>query len=270
VNLGLEEGRVIGCLIEKQLTTPQQYPLTLNALTAACNQSSNRDPVVYYEEPSIEQALTRLKDSGLVRFVHPSHGRSVTRYAQVIGEQLALHDRRLAILAVLLLRGSQTAGELRARTERMAPFEGIGGVEEELRAMSGGPEPLTARLPRRPGQKEERWAQLLAPGGDAASGGTVEVGQRLEPALATPEASRRPGTSAELAAAPALTDGPALGGVADVAGASGDAFAPGGPLHPVLDVREQLAVIAGDVASLRAEVAALHAALETLQARLFQ
>jgi uncharacterized protein YceH (UPF0502 family) len=162
VRLNTEQARIVGSLIEKQLTTPQQYPLTLNALVLACNQSSNRDPVVSYDEWTVEQALASLKDAGLVRFVYPSHGRSVTRYRQVLDERLALDQPLLAILAVLLLRGPQTVGELRARSERMAPLEGIGAVEAELRRLSEAVEPLVARLARRPGQKEERWAQLLA------------------------------------------------------------------------------------------------------------
>src|SRR5580658_4968748 len=105
MQLSAEEGRVVGSLIEKQLTTPQQYPLTLNALVLACNQSSNRDPVVSYAERTVEETLAALKGAGLVRFVHPSHGRSVIRYRQVVEERLALEDRELALLGVLLLRG---------------------------------------------------------------------------------------------------------------------------------------------------------------------
>jgi uncharacterized protein len=161
VELTPEEGRVIGSLVEKQLTTPQQYPLTLNSLLLACNQSSNRDPVVNYEEGQVERALRSLKDAGLVRFVYPSHGRSVTRYEQLLPERLALTDEQVSLLAVLLLRGPQTSGELRGRTERMARFDGIGGVEDELRRMTELPDPLVVRLGRRPGQKEERWAQLV-------------------------------------------------------------------------------------------------------------
>jgi uncharacterized protein YceH (UPF0502 family) len=155
------EARVIGSLAEKQLTTPQQYPLTVNALVLACNQSSNRDPVVNYDEPLVETALSALKDAGLLRFVHPSHGRSVTRYRQVVDERFGLGPRSLAILAVLLLRGPQTVGELRTRTERMADFAHLGDVEAELEGLSSLPEPLVRRLQREPGQKEERWAQLL-------------------------------------------------------------------------------------------------------------
>src|SRR5271165_6337389 len=119
------EARVIGSLAEKQLTTPQQYPLTLNALVLACNQSSNREPVVDYDDTIVETALSTLKDAKLLRFVHPSHGRSVTRYRQVMDEHFGLDARGLAVLAVLILRGPQTLGELRARTERMADFEHI-------------------------------------------------------------------------------------------------------------------------------------------------
>jgi hypothetical protein len=161
VRLTSEEARVVGSLIEKQLTTPQQYPLTLNALVLACNQSSNREPVVAYDERTVDETLTGLKDAGLVRFVHPSHGRSVLRYRQVLDERLALDAPRLALVGVLLLRGPQTVGELRLRTERMAQFDGIGAVESDLQYLAELPEALVLRLPRRPGQKEERWAQLL-------------------------------------------------------------------------------------------------------------
>jgi len=156
-----EEARVIGSLIEKQLTTPQQYPLTLNALLLACNQSSNREPVVDYDERTVDNALVSLKAAGLLRFVHPSHGRSVARYEQLLQEKLAISTQQLALVGVLLLRGPQTGGELRSRTERMAQFDGIAQVESELQRLSTLPEPVVARLPRRPGQKEERWQQLL-------------------------------------------------------------------------------------------------------------
>lgn len=155
------EARVIGSLAEKQLTTPQQYPLTLNALVLACNQSSNRDPVVAYDEATVEESLDCLKEAGLLRFVHPGHGRSATRYRQVIDERFGLDARGLSVMAVLMLRGPQTVGELRARTERMAEFDALSDVAAELERLCSGPDPLARRLPRRPGQKEERWAQLL-------------------------------------------------------------------------------------------------------------
>ena len=225
MRLGPESGRVIGSLIEKQLTTPQQYPLTLNALLSACNQSSNRDPVVFYDERLVEETLVHLKEIGLVRFVHPSHGRSVRRYAQLLGEQLALDTGRLAVLAVLLLRGPQTAGELRAWTERMAAFDGIGSVESELKAMSEGLEPLVRQLSRRPGQKEERWMQLLAGGGldgEPDSEADVVDARRRDDAF----------------------EPPAVPGEPFSAGLAGD-----------------VDLLRAEVASLRAEVAALRAEL---------
>ncbi len=165
---------MVGSLAEKALTTPQHYPLTLNALVSACNQSSNRDPIVNYGESEVEGVLLELKDLHLVRFVHPSHGRSVVRYRQVLDELLGLDARRLSLLAVLLLRGPQTLGELRIRTERMAEFDGLGAVEHDLEALAQGEEPLVARLPRRPGQKEERWSQLLAEEPDRGPEGAGE------------------------------------------------------------------------------------------------
>ena len=151
----------MGCLVKKQLTTPQQYPLTLNALVAACNQTSNRNPVVSYDERTVERAVTSLKGQGLLRFVHPSHGRSATRYRQVLDEVLGLDTPKLALLAVLLLHGPQTPGELRARAARMAPFADPHAVERELGALAGGDDPLVVRLPREPGRKELRWSQRI-------------------------------------------------------------------------------------------------------------
>ena len=167
MRLSAEEARVIGCLIEKQLTTPDQYPLTLNALLLACNQSSNRDPVVTFDEGTVERALAALKVAGLVRVVHPSHGRSVTRYQQLLGEQVAISERQAALVSVLLLRGPQTGGELRSRSARLSGFDDIAEVDMELEHLSRLPDPVVARLPRRPGQKEERWVQLLT---DSATG----------------------------------------------------------------------------------------------------
>jgi uncharacterized protein YceH (UPF0502 family) len=156
------EGRVVGSLIEKQLTTPQQYPLSLNALTLACNQTSNRDPVVSFGEGDVQTTLDSLKAKGLVRFVLPSHGRSVVRYRHVLDEKLALDARQLSLLGVMLLRGPQTVGELRTRTERMADFDTIGEVEHDLDGLTRRDPALVQRLDRRPGQKEDRWTQLLA------------------------------------------------------------------------------------------------------------
>ena len=113
MELAAEELRVIGSLIEKELTTPQQYPLTLNALVLACNQTSNRNPIVTYDERTVESTVLGLKDRGLTRIVHPSHGRSATRYRQILHEALYLEQPELAVLGVLMVRGPQTLNELR-------------------------------------------------------------------------------------------------------------------------------------------------------------
>jgi uncharacterized protein YceH (UPF0502 family) len=152
---------VLGSLLEKQLTTPQQYPLTITSLLAACNQTTNRDPIVDYDEDAVTSAIDELKRLRLVRSVLPSHGRSVVRYRHVLDETLALDTSQCALLAVLLLRGPQTVGELRIRTERMTEFDGLNGVENELEFLATREEPLTRKLGRRPGQKEERWATPL-------------------------------------------------------------------------------------------------------------
>jgi uncharacterized protein len=164
--------RVLGSLVEKAFTTPQQYPLTINALVGACNQTSNREPVVSYDESTVLSALDQLKDQRLVRFVLPSHGRSVVRYRQVLEETLGLDARQCAILSVLLLRGPQTVGELRTRTERTARFDGLDEIEHELDLLASRAEPLAASLGRRPGQKEERWTSSLH-GPDPVPSGNV-------------------------------------------------------------------------------------------------
>lgn len=202
IELNPEEVRVVGALAEKQLTTPQQYPLTLNALVAACNQSSSRNPIVSYGERLVESTLAGLKEKHLVRFVHPSHGRSVTRYRQVLEELLGLDERQLALLAVLFLRGAQTVGELRGRTERMAEFAGLDHVEEEMEGLVTRDEPLATRLAREPGRKEMRYAHLLGgsvPEGGVAGGSTpapvAEASRWIAPASDHDLADRRPGPS---------------------------------------------------------------------------
>ena len=169
VDLSAEELRVLGSLVEKQLTTPQQYPLTLNALVLACNQTSNRDPVAAYDEAAVEAAVRSVKNRGLAGFVHPSHGRSALRFRHTLDEALGLEPRPLALLAVLALRGPQTLGELRTRTERMVRFDDLGEVEAELDALARRTEPLVERLGRRPGQKEERYRHLLGDGAVAVA-----------------------------------------------------------------------------------------------------
>jgi uncharacterized protein len=152
------ELRVLGCLIEKQRTTPDAYPLSLNALRHACNQSTNRDPVVDYDEESIRAALQRLGGRGWTRLASGPGSRAV-KYRHLFDEALGLDGAEVALLAVLMLRGPQTLGELKSRTERLHRFESLSAVEEALIAL--GERELVARLPRRPGQKEERFAHLL-------------------------------------------------------------------------------------------------------------
>lgn len=173
-----EELRVLGCLVEKQMTTPDQYPMTLNALVLACNQKSNRDPVVHYGEDTVERAVTSSKTKGFVRFVHPSHGRSALRYGHLMLEKLGVSERQLALLAVLALRGAQTPGELRARTERMAEWSDLADLERELDRLRGLDVALVRRLGRRPGQSQDRYVQLL--GGDASP--EANAGPAPEPA----------------------------------------------------------------------------------------
>lgn len=158
---------MLGCLIEKQRTTPDAYPLSLNALRLACNQSTNRDPVVDYEEETIRGALQRLGGRGWTRLASGPGSRAV-KYRHLFGEALGLDDGDLALLAALMLRGPQTLGELKSRTERLHRFESLAAVEEALIVL--GERGLVARLPRRPGQKEERFAHLL---GDDAEDGTA-------------------------------------------------------------------------------------------------
>ncbi|MFL5980836.1 MAG: YceH family protein [Gaiellaceae bacterium] len=163
------EIRVLGCLIEKQRTTPDQYPLSLNALRLACNQTTNRDPVVEYDERTIKGALDRMSHRGWTRFASGASSRAL-KYRHLLDEALSLSGPELSLLAVLMLRGPQTLGELKARTERMHRFESLAQVAETIERLEG--RELVAQLERRPGQKEERYVQLL--GGDAPAEAVAE------------------------------------------------------------------------------------------------
>jgi uncharacterized protein YceH (UPF0502 family) len=156
------EIRVLGCLIEKQRTTPDTYPLSLNALRLACNQATSRDPVVDYDEPTIRQALERLSFKRWVRLAS-GPGSRAAKYRHLLDDALGLDDQELALLAVLMLRGPQTTGELKQRTERLHPFA-TGELEETLERLTD--RELVARLARRPGEKGERYEQLLGSGAD--------------------------------------------------------------------------------------------------------
>lgn len=189
------QARVLGALIEKSLTTPQQYPLSANAVVLACNQSTNRSPVVAYSEDEVLEVLEELRSLRLVRFALPSHGRSVVRYRHVLDEVLGADARQLSLLAMLVLRGPQTLGELRARTERMADFDSAGDVEHDLERMAAGEPPLVRRLARQPGQKEERWVQTLWSGEGslaAEAGGETAAGEPGRAATGEPPTAARP------------------------------------------------------------------------------
>jgi uncharacterized protein YceH (UPF0502 family) len=180
------EQRVLGCLIEKRFTTPEQYPLTLNALRLACNQSTNRDPVVAYDEETVYTAAQRLYQYGLARLASGHTSRAI-KYRHLAEEALGLGREQLAVLAVLLLRGPQTPGELKARSERMAD---VGSLEQTERLLDGLIEHGYARrLERRPGQKEDRFVHLLGAGDEAAA---VAEDGRAPAAQAAPAAPAPP------------------------------------------------------------------------------
>jgi uncharacterized protein len=155
------ELRVLGCLLEKQRTTPDQYPLSLHALRLACNQTTNRDPIVSYEEHEIHDALQRLARRGWTRLAS-GPGSRAAKYRQLFDQELDLAPDETAVLCILILRGPQTPGELKQRTERLHRFEGLTEVHQTLERLAA--RELVERLDRRPGQKEERYRQLL--GGD--------------------------------------------------------------------------------------------------------
>ncbi|MGH9609023.1 MAG: YceH family protein [Bryobacteraceae bacterium] len=166
------EVRAIGALIEKEATTPDYYPLSLNALVNACNQRSNREPVVDYTEDDVSEAILRLRDKGLAAAI--TGGGRVTKYGQRISETLNLGRRELAILCTLLLRGPQTLGEIKDRSERMHAFADLAETErvlEKLAEWPGGS--VVTKLARRPGQKEARYSHLLA-GEPAAAEATMD------------------------------------------------------------------------------------------------
>ncbi|HTW12644.1 MAG TPA: DUF480 domain-containing protein [Solirubrobacteraceae bacterium] len=176
------EQRVLGCLIEKRFTTPDQYPLTLNALRLACNQTTNRHPLANYDEATVRDAAQRLARYGLARLASGHSSRAV-KYRHLADEALGLNQQELSLLAVLLLRGEQTPGELKARTERMASFGSLEAVDAALAALCE--RGYVQRVSRRPGQKEDRYRQLL--GGDAERDSPAEIA--TPPSASAPEAA---------------------------------------------------------------------------------
>ena len=190
MDLDAVETRVLGCLVEKQRTTPDQYPLSLNALRLACNQATNRDPVVDYDEATVRGAVERLSRRGLVRLAS-GPGSRVAKYRHLLDEALGRVPSQISLLAVLMLRGPQTPGELKGRVERLYPFGSLEDVQRALDDLAAAE--LVRRMPRRPGQSQDRWEQLLgadaseepsAPAVPAAGGDLEERVARLEAQVA--------------------------------------------------------------------------------------
>src|SRR6266403_6130416 len=179
------EARILGALIEKEITTPEYYPLSLNALGNACNQKSNRDPVMHLDEAAVRRALHSLDGQSLVRYVSAADSR-VTKYEHRLQEAFNFYRHEVAILCVLLLRGAQTPGELRTRAERMHPFDDLGAVQSSLQHLMKREPPLVKVLPRQPGTKEARYVHLLA--GDVVVSDAKSVAEpQLPPASADGE-----------------------------------------------------------------------------------
>jgi len=229
VDLTAAEIRVLGCLLEKQRTTPEAYPLSLNALRLACNQSTNRDPVVDYDEATIRDALHRLSRRRWTRLAS-GPGSRAPKYRHLLDEALGLPDDEVAVLCVLMLRGAQTPGELKQRTERLHPLADLDAVQATLERLIG--RELAARLDRRPGQKEERYTQLL--------------GEDAEEPSASPAAAPAAAPPIAPAPAPISTDGP--------------------PRAPEADPR--IDRLEAELAALRGEVRELRGALDALRAEL--
>jgi uncharacterized protein len=233
MNLSAPEIRVLGCLLEKQRTTPDAYPLSLNALRLACNQSTNRDPVVQYDDAVLRDALHRLERRGYTRLASGAGSRA-PKYRHLLAEALPMAADEQALMCVLMLRGPQTPGELKQRTERMHAFADLGGVHETLHRLIG--RELAAALERRPGQKEERYMQLLG-GEETASGGASTAVPAQPLGAATPFSSPQ---------APGRRTHPQ---------ASGTAYVAENPAAPAVEALEER------VARLEREVTQLRAAL---------
>ncbi len=193
MDLSAAEARVLGCLMEKERTTPESYPLSLNALLAACNQLTNREPILSLGDREVEEALDELRRKKLATVIFGA-GSRVQKYRHILPDLYNFTPQESALLCVLLLRGPQTAGELRGRAERMAPFASLTDAENVLDAMTGWSEPLVHLLPARPGQKERRYVQLLS--GEPAE---QPVATLEEPAGRTPTPDRLAALEAEVA-----------------------------------------------------------------------
>ncbi len=245
VALSPTEARVMGCLVEKQFLTPDIYPMTTNALVAACNQKTNREPVVAFDAVVVDQALMALRQRKLVRMVHTPGARS-TKHRHTLDEALNLDKGELALLSVLLLRGAQTVGELRGRTERHHGFESLESTDACLRRLAGRQQPLVVEREREPGHKERRWMHLIDDGSEPT-----------QPDESTPA---EPGFSAVQAA----TDLPADGSPSSVVRSAPDH---GGALsapHPDVSAAQN----SGRTDTASADSTSLHARVEVLEAQL--
>ena len=245
MDLSAAEIRVLGCLLEKQRTTPDAYPLTLNALRAACNQSTNRDPVVAYDEATIREAITRLSRRRWARLASGAGSRA-SKYRHLLDESLTRAPDELAVLCVLMLRGPQTPGELKGRTERLHPFADLGAVHATLARLIE--RELVEQLPRRPGQKEERYAHRLSDD-EAPQPGYAA------PLPAPAYAAAAPGASGAQPAAAAPTAPPVA------------RTAPGRPMPAAPELQRVELPLADRVARLEDEVAQLRAELRALRGR---
>ncbi|MGI8712771.1 MAG: YceH family protein [Solirubrobacteraceae bacterium] len=233
------EQRVLGCLIEKRWTTPEQYPLSLNSLRLACNQSTNRDPVTRYEESEVRDAGQRLSKYGLARLASGHNTRS-TKYRHLAEEGLGLDREQLAVLCVLLLRGPQTPGELKQRSERMAPLPTLGDVERILAEL--GQRGYAVRLERRPGQKEDRFAQVL---GGAVPAADADRSWASEP---VPAGAERP---------PAVPPAPPASVLPASVPPAPVPASPSASTSEVADLRERVTALEADLAQLRTQLADL-------------
>lgn len=237
-SLTAEELRVLACLIEKSYTTPDQYPLSTNALTAACNQKTSREPVVDYPTQLVDRTLQLLRDGGWVRMKRPAGSRAFKHF-HVVDEKLGLDRPGQAVLAVLALRGPQSAGELRTRTERYHPFADPAEVDEVLDALAARSEPLVRNVGRAAGQSQDRWVQLLG-SGPTEVGSAIGAGNDL--ASARPPASSPSTASSPAVAPPAPTPDPAA------------AVSPTGHTGEVAELRERVETLEARLAALEREL----------------
>jgi uncharacterized protein YceH (UPF0502 family) len=247
-SLTSSELRVLACLVEKSYTTPDQYPLSTNALTTACNQKTSREPVVTYSTQHVDQTLQLLRDAGWVRMIRASGSRAF-KHRHVIDEKLELTTPQQAVLAVLALRGAQSPGELKTRTDRYHAFEDLDAVERVLADLSNRDVPLTRNVGREPGQSQDRWVQLLGPAEDLSPGAGAGAGA---PSAVTEPAAAAPPIAAPFTAPPAAS--PTAPAVAlDVA---------------VSDGAPSARSSQPDTAELEARVSALEARLQVLEQEL--